>query len=73
MISALRKGLSEKPPTIKMKFTGDALARAYSAKSLTLDLMLLKSGSKKLIINGGGKSIELAPLCVNFIKGVPAV
>jgi hypothetical protein len=62
LISLLRYGDSEKPPTIKMKFTGAALATAYSMSWLTLLLILSNNGLKKLTITAGGKSTEEAPL-----------
>jgi len=62
LISDLRKGLSEKPPTIKIKLTGDCFYSAYSINYLTLDLIFSKRGLKNEFINGAGRSIELAPL-----------
>jgi hypothetical protein len=62
LISALRKGLSEKPPTMKMKLTGEALPTAYSIKSLTFAFILSKRGLKKDVIKTGGRSILEAPL-----------
>jgi hypothetical protein len=45
-----------------MKFTGAALATAYSMSWLTLLLILSNNGLKKLTITAGGKSTEEAPL-----------
>lgn len=61
-ISDLRKGLSENPPTMKMKFTGDTFYSACSMSCFTFDLMLSKRGLKNETISGAGRSIELAPL-----------
>jgi hypothetical protein len=58
----LRKGLSEKPPTMNMKLTGDPLPTAYSIKSFTLALILSNSGLKKDVIRTGGRSTLDAPL-----------
>jgi hypothetical protein len=61
-ISDLRKGDSEKPPTINMKFTGETLFSACSINYLTFDFILSKRGLKKETIKFAGKSMELAPL-----------
>jgi hypothetical protein len=58
-ISALRNGLSEKPPTINMKVTGAYLSRAYCISSSTFAIILSKSGLKNDVMTAGGRSIEL--------------
>ena len=61
LIVALRYGLSEKPPTIKMKFTGDPVFSASFKSSPTLSSIFSKSGWKKLFIKLSGSSTPEAP------------
>jgi len=58
-------GLSEKPPTIKMKLTGDPVFLASSKSSETFASIFSNSGWKKLYIRDSGNSTPEAPLAVS--------
>jgi len=66
LISVLRYGLSEKPPTINTKSTGESFALAAFNNSCTLSSIYRNKGWKKLFIKPGGKSILLAPLGITY-------
>jgi hypothetical protein len=69
-----RYGLSENPPTIKMKSTPDFKSSAYPINSATLSSIFSKSGSKKLFINVSGSSTPEAPLAFNYYSfGLPSL
>ena len=61
-----RYGLSENPPTMKMKFTGDPVFLASYRSSATLASIFSKSGWKKLCIRDSGSSTPEAPLAVSY-------
>lgn len=71
-ISFFKKGLSLNPPTIKMKLIGDPLHLAASMSSATFSFILSKSGMKKLVINGGGKSTDEAPRFTSLMGVFPS-
>lgn len=61
MISDLRNGLSENPPTMKIKLTFSFLASTELISYATLDLIFSNRVLKKEAIRAGGTSTLAAP------------
>jgi hypothetical protein len=61
LIVAFKNGDSEKPPTMKMKFTGLPVASASPNNSATFFSIFSNNGPKKLFIRISGNSTPEAP------------
>ena len=66
LILDLRYGLSEKPPTMNIKSTGDPVFTASYNSSATFASIFRNNGWKKLFIKLSGSSTPDAPFWVSY-------